>query len=64
MFAAILESIEIPLLLSVRRAEHWGRLKGCRVADAVIEALKRSCVLQYLCQLRKAERGLRDVNTA
>ena len=27
-----------PLLLSVRRDEPWDRLKGCRVADAVIKA--------------------------
>jgi hypothetical protein len=27
-----------PLLPSVRRDEPWDRLKGCRVADAVIKA--------------------------
>jgi hypothetical protein len=38
MFTAILGSVESPLLPSVRCDEPWDRLKGCRVADAVIKA--------------------------
>jgi hypothetical protein len=38
MFAAVLASVEIPLLPSVLRDEPWASLKECRVADAMIEA--------------------------
>ena len=38
MFTVILESVESPLRPSVRLGESWDRLKGRRVAGAVIEA--------------------------
>jgi len=38
MFAAIRESVEIPLRLFVRRDKPSARLKGYRVADAMIKA--------------------------
>jgi Family of unknown function (DUF6399) len=38
LFAAILGAVEISPHRSVLRDEHWDRLKGCRVADAVIKA--------------------------
>ena len=51
MFAVILESVEIPRLPSVRRDEQWDRLKGCRVADAVIKARNTLRIRLYIIHI-------------
>src|SRR2546428_6427746 len=50
---------QFPLLPSVLRDEQWARLKGCRVANAVIEAMVAE-VLSRLSTEAKLHLGLSD----